>query len=100
MVRAATQWGALYALETFFQLVLVEPWEQCPSCDAYKLREDVPFVIRDAPLVPWRGLMVDTGRHFLPVALLKRTIDAMAARRIHVKYNSVARIMPFSASNA
>ncbi len=54
-ITAATQWGALHAIESFFQLVLIEPWEDCPDCNKYKLRVDVPFSIEDAPRTRWRG---------------------------------------------
>src|SRR3546814_759704 len=33
--------------------------------------------IKDGPTHSWRGLMVDVARHFIPVAMIKRTIDAM-----------------------
>jgi hexosaminidase len=29
------------------------------------------------PATPYRGLMIDTARHFLDVAAIKRTIDGM-----------------------
>lgn len=32
-VTAPTQWGAIYALESFFQLLLIEPWEKCAVCN-------------------------------------------------------------------
>lgn len=83
VIEAATQWGALYGLESFFQLVLIEPWQDCPTCNQYLLRELVPFVIRDEPRTRWRGLMIDTARHYLPVSLIQKTIDAMAASKMN-----------------
>lgn len=82
-VVAPTQWGAMHGLESFFQLVLIEPWETCDVCDKYVLQEDVPFSVSDRPRVAWRGLMIDTGRHYLPVPLIKRAIDAMAAAKMN-----------------
>ncbi len=42
-----------------------------------------PLKIRDAPRYPWRGLMVDSARHYLSVPLLERTIDSMAAMKLN-----------------
>jgi hexosaminidase len=45
----------------------------------------VPAVtIRDTPRFRWRGLMIDCGRHFIPVDILKRTLDGMAAVKLNV----------------
>lgn len=36
----------------------------------------------------YRGLMVDAARHFMPKAVLQRTIDAMSAAKVTVlRYN-------------
>ena len=52
-------------------------------CNKYVVREDVPLLIEDAPRVRWRGLMIDSGRHYLPVDLIKKTVDAMAAAKMN-----------------
>ena len=64
-ITAPTQWGALHAVESFFQLVLIEPWEECPNCRKYIMQPDVPFSLVDQPRTQWRGLMIDTGTPFL-----------------------------------
>jgi hypothetical protein len=43
-----------------------------------------PVVIFDYPDYPYRGLMIDVARHFIPPPLLHRTIDAMAASKLSV----------------
>ena len=40
--------------------------------------------LEDAPRFPWRGLLIDPGRHFLPVDVVLRTLDAMAAVKLNV----------------
>ena len=40
--------------------------------------------IQDAPRFGWRGLMMDPARHFLPVAVIKRNLDGMAAVKLNV----------------
>ncbi len=73
-IEAATVVGAMHGLETLVQLVQ-------PSGNGYIL----PAVsIRDSPRFPWRGLMIDCGRHFEPMDVLKRTIDGMAAVKLNV----------------
>ncbi len=71
---APTIVGAMRGLATLVQLVQ-------PSGSDYVL----PSVsIQDSPRFAWRGLMVDCGRHFEPVDVLKRTLDGMAAVKLNV----------------
>ena len=66
--------GALRGLETFLQLV---------SADADGFY--VPSVaIRDEPRFKWRGLLIDVARHYEPMDVLKRNLDAMAALKLNV----------------
>ena len=73
-LRAPTVVGALRGLETFLQLVEGGPGGYF-----------VPgVVIRDRPRFPWRGLLIDPGRHFMPLEVVKRELDAMAAVKLNV----------------
>jgi hexosaminidase len=66
--------GIMRGLQTFLQLVQITP-----SGFA------VPTVtIKDQPRFPWRGLMIDVSRHFVPLEVLKRNLDAMAAVKMNV----------------
>ncbi|HLZ96648.1 MAG TPA: family 20 glycosylhydrolase [Steroidobacteraceae bacterium] len=40
--------------------------------------------IRDAPAYPWRGLMLDSARHFQSVAFIRSMIDTMALHKLNV----------------
>src|SRR5918994_3691347 len=71
---APTVVGALRGLETLLQLL-----EGGPS--GWTLRE---AAIRDRPRFPWRGLNVDVCRHWLPIDVLERTLDGMAAAKLNV----------------
>jgi len=42
--------------------------------------------IEDAPRFPWRGLLIDAGRHFMPVDVIKRNLDGMAAVKMNVMH--------------
>ncbi len=44
----------------------------------------LPLLVKDAPRFAWRGLMVDTARHYMPVGHLFRTLDGMAAMKLNV----------------
>jgi hexosaminidase len=73
-VSAATTLGIMRGLETFLQLVEITP-------DGFA----VPAVaIQDKPRFPWRGLMIDVSRHFIPIDVLKRNLDGMAAVKLNV----------------
>ncbi len=64
-LTAATGIGALRGLETVLQLL---------TRDDKGIRLPA-VVIDDAPRFPWRGLMIDSSRHFMPVGVLKRNLD-------------------------
>jgi len=73
-LQANTVVGALRGMETLLQLVQ-------PDHSAYFL----PAVsIEDTPRFRWRGLLIDVGRHFEPVAVIERTLDGMAAVKLNV----------------
>jgi hexosaminidase len=73
-LQAATDIGALHGLETFLQLLTLD-----------ERGVTVPeIVIFDEPRFPWRGLMIDSSRHFMPVDMVKRNLDGMAAVKLNV----------------
>jgi hexosaminidase len=73
-LTAPTPLGVLHGLETFLQLVQ-------PSPNGFA----VPAVtIKDQPRFPWRGLLIDVSRHFIPIDVLKRNLDGMAAVKMNV----------------
>ncbi|MGA9511117.1 MAG: family 20 glycosylhydrolase [Candidatus Sulfotelmatobacter sp.] len=73
-LHAATVVGAMHGLETLQQLV------QADAAGYF-----VPAVsIHDTPRFRWRGLMIDCGRHFIPVDAIKRTLNGMAAVKLNV----------------
>ena len=73
-LHAATVVGAMRGLETLQQLLQTD-------ATGYFL----PAVsIHDTPRFRWRGLMIDCGRHFMPVDVIERTLDGMAAVKLNV----------------
>jgi hexosaminidase len=73
-LTAANPLGAMHGLQTFLQLVRITPHGFT-----------VPVVtIDDKPRFPWRGLMIDVGRHFIPIPVIERNLDAMEAVKLNV----------------
>jgi len=74
LLKSKTDLGAMRGMETLLQLLQNDG-------SAYFL----PVVsIDDKPRFPWRGLMIDACRHFMPVEVIKRNLDAMAAVKLNV----------------
>lgn len=67
---AETRFGAMRGMETLLQLV---------HNGALSL-----VTINDRPRFPWRGILIDSARHFLPIETLKRQIDGIAAAKMNV----------------
>jgi len=73
-LSAATALGVMRGLQTFLQLVTT-------TGEGFAAPA---VVIDDNPRFPWRGLMIDVGRHFIPLDVLKRNLDGMAAVKLNV----------------
>ena len=48
------------------------------------VKTHLPLRLHDWPNSQWRGLLVDTSRHFIPLKLLRRCLDAMEASKFNV----------------
>lgn len=73
-LSANTRFGALHGIETLLQLIHNGPQNT-----------SIPFVtINDSPRFPWRGLLLDSARHFMPLEAIKRQLDGMAAAKLNV----------------
>ena len=73
-IDAPTSLGVLRALATL---------EQLPTGE--KRQRYLPEVdIQDQPRFAWRGLSLDATRHFLPLPVIKRNLDGMAAVKLNV----------------
>ncbi|MDP3148280.1 MAG: family 20 glycosylhydrolase [Ignavibacteria bacterium] len=74
LLKAKTDLGAMRGMETILQLL------QNDESNYF-----FPVVtIGDKPRFPWRGLMMDACRHFMPVEVIKRNLDAMASVKLNV----------------
>ncbi|KAH3757196.1 Beta-hexosaminidase subunit alpha [Pelomyxa schiedti] len=75
-IVAANVWGTLRAFETVAQLL---EW----NGTAFTVQH-TPLVIEDWPRFRWRGMMIDTSRHFLPISKIKQIIEGIAAMKMNV----------------
>jgi hexosaminidase len=73
-LKAPAPLGVLHGIETFLQLVQI-------GTEGFY----VPAVrIQDEPRFPWRGLLIDVCRHWMPLDVIKRNLDGMAAVKLNV----------------
>jgi len=75
-IHAATAEGAIHGLATFAQLIE-------PGPDGFQVSG---VHIEDRPRFPWRGLMLDVCRHWMPVEVVKRNPEAMASEKLNVMH--------------
>ena len=74
LLKAETDIGAIRGLATLIQLLQVNEQSYCfPNIE-----------INDSPRFPWRGLMIDVCRHFMPINVIKRNLDGMTAAKMNV----------------
>jgi hexosaminidase len=73
-LTAPTPLGTMHGLQTFLQLVEVSPGGFAAPA----------VTIQDQPRFPWRGLMIDSARHFIPIDVIRRNIDGMEAVKMNV----------------
>ena len=82
-VEAKTVFGVLRALQSLLQLIRFAWMDEETSQPVYVLVQ-APFRLLDTPTYHFRGLMIDTSRHFLPLDLITRNLDAMEAAKLNV----------------
>ncbi|KAL1440446.1 hypothetical protein MTO96_009483 [Rhipicephalus appendiculatus] len=72
VLKSQTVWGALRGLETFSQLV---------HQDSFLINVTM---VDDFPRFSYRGILLDSSRHFQPIKILKQNLDAMAYNKFNV----------------
>lgn len=73
-IKSTSVWGAIRGMETFSQLTFISD---------NKLVINDSTVITDEPRFKYRGLMIDTARHFIPFPVLLKQISAMAYSKLN-----------------
>ena len=77
-LTAQTVFGALRGLETFAQMVQYEQNKQYYQMGA--------TLVQDAPRYPYRGIMLDVARHYIPVSAVLATLEAMSYNKLNVMH--------------
>lgn len=73
-LAAGTPAGLFYGVQTLRQLLFqARPGGALPC-----------LKIADSPRFPWRGMHLDVSRHFFPVPVIKRYLDALALHKVNV----------------
>ncbi len=70
-INAATTTGIFYGIQTLSQFVLDKQSIQMAT-------------ITDKPAFSWRGFLLDVGRNYQPMSMLKEQIDVMASYKLNV----------------
>ena len=75
-ITAATDAGLLYGAASLWQLMTPDDRRGPVTLQAVS--------IHDAPRFAWRGLMLDSARHYQSPAFIKKLIDVMALHKLNV----------------
>eukprot|EP01083_Nonionella_stella_P030909 84712_1 len=77
-MHSGSIYGTVYAFITLTQLIRFD--EDYSS----NIIANTPWFIDDYPSFNYRSLMIDTGRNYLPVSLIKQTVFAMSLNKMNV----------------
>ncbi|XP_017771963.1 PREDICTED: chitooligosaccharidolytic beta-N-acetylglucosaminidase [Nicrophorus vespilloides] len=76
-IEAENFYGARNGLESLSQLII---WDDIRS--EYQMLDSV--YLKDGPVYPHRGILLDTARNFISTDSIKRTIEAMGASKLNI----------------
>ncbi|MEZ6192451.1 MAG: beta-N-acetylhexosaminidase [Phycisphaerales bacterium] len=79
-LRAAAPAGLFYAYQSFAQLI---QGHAAANGDTGRLTELPCAQVYDKPRFGWRGLMLDSARHYQPIEQIIRLIDRLAALKLN-----------------
>ncbi|RAL51230.1 hypothetical protein DM860_010732 [Cuscuta australis] len=77
-IEANSVYGAVRALETMSQLCAFDYVAKAVQV------QKAPWFIKDRPRFVYRGLLLDTSRHFLPIETIKQVIESMSYAKLNV----------------
>ncbi|CAB9512249.1 hexosaminidase subunit [Seminavis robusta] len=80
-IKAATAKGLFYGIQSLLQLLPPNIFRKAMVKDA---TWTIPCVgIEDTPRFKWRGMHLDSGRHFMPKEFVLKLIDLMAFHKLN-----------------
>lgn len=83
-MTAATVWGAMHAFEAFTQVLSRDMKNGSPTGEVSM--NYAPVSVQDTARFSHRGILIDSARHFLPVATLKGVIDTFPMSNFNVMH--------------
>ncbi|MBC2907239.1 beta-N-acetylhexosaminidase, partial [Streptomyces sp. PSKA01] len=82
-IQGGSATGVFWGAQTFRQLLGPDAFRRAPVRPGQDW--DLPQVtVEDSPRFPWRGLMLDVARHFMPKDGVLRYLGLMAAHKLNV----------------
>ncbi|CAB9521936.1 hexosaminidase subunit [Seminavis robusta] len=95
LVQSRTVFGMVRALESLAQLVAfgwmdtsssssTDPVGSSSDGKAVFVIRNTPLFVADKPTFSYRGLMIDTARHYLPLDLILSNLDVMSMNKLNV----------------
>lgn len=81
-IEAGDAGGAFYAGQALLQLLPAAIFNEAPVPGVTWVLPRVR--IQDGPRFRWRGVMLDSVRHFQPISYIRKFIDVLAQHRINV----------------
>lgn len=75
VITANSKAGILYGMQSVFQSITKNNSDTLCSIPAMQ--------VKDYPRFKWRGMHLDVGRHFFPVAFIKKYIDFLATYKMN-----------------
>jgi hexosaminidase len=82
-IRGGGAAGVFWGAQTLRQLLGPDAFRRAPVRPG-TTRVIPRQVVEDAPRFPWRGLMLDVSRHFMPKDGILRQLDLLAAHKLNV----------------
>lgn len=84
-ITADAEWGVMHGLESFTQMI--HNIDNRPSVNS--------TMVSDFPRFPFRGFLIDTSRHFLPLSVIKATISALSWNKMNVLHWHIVDLESF-----
>eukprot|EP00980_Cylindrotheca_fusiformis_P007954 scaffold1697_cov120-Cylindrotheca_fusiformis.AAC.36 len=81
-LKSKTAFGVVRGLETLGQLMDFG-WVDGAG-DPVLIIDHLPLSVKDFPAFGFRGLLIDTSRHYLPLELILSNLDAMAMNKLNL----------------
>ncbi|MFI6547525.1 beta-N-acetylhexosaminidase [Streptomyces prunicolor] len=83
VIEGGSPAGVFWGAQTLRQLLGPDAYRRA-SLDRRRTWAVPHLTIQDSPRFPWRGLMLDVARHFMPKEGVLRYLDLMAAHKLNV----------------